>query len=103
MCFVCVLTASLNEYAMKDWLSVKMGIGMKSCLKSLANQTSHIPSTDVIDPATSLDSIDDRVTSPCFFKAQEMGVSLNVKIHPMVDYLSFRSPTKSMSVKPARL
>ena len=52
---------------------------------------SHIPSADVIDPATSSASMDDQVTSPCFLDAQDMSDTLNVKIQPVIDVLSFTS------------
>ena len=38
---------------------------------------SQIPLADVIEPATSLASIDDQVARPCFFEAQEVGGPLN--------------------------
>ena len=49
---------------MNDWLSVNRGMGMKLCLKSLATRISHAPSTDVNDPVTSSNSMDDLVTRP---------------------------------------
>ena len=84
---------------MEDWLSVRIGMGMKSCLKSFPRRMSQIPSADAIDPATNSDSMDEWATSPCFFDAQEIGPPLNRKIHPVVDFQSFMSPAKSASVK----
>ena len=87
---------------MKGWLSVNRGMGMKLCLKSLLRQISQTPSTEVNELVTSSDSIEDLVTSPFFFKAHEIGESLNLNTHPDVDLLSFESPLKSVSVKPVR-
>ena len=78
------------------------GIGMKSCLKSFPSLMSHIPSADAIDPATNSASIEERVMSPCFSEAQDIGEPLNVKTQPVVDFLSFVSLAKSVSVKPAK-
>ena len=71
---------------------------MKLCLKSLAKRSSHAPSTDANDPATSSDSMDDLVTRPCFFNAHEIGGPQKMNIHPDVDFLLFESPAKSASV-----
>ena len=75
---------------------------MKLCLKSLPRHISHIPSMEVNEPAMSSDSIEDLVTSLCFFNAHETGELLNLYTHPDVDCLSLESPAKSASVKPAR-
>ena len=45
MCFVHVLLMLFCMCEMNDWLSVNKGMGMKSCLKSLAKRISHAPST----------------------------------------------------------
>ena len=82
---------------------MKRGMGTKSCLKSRSKCMSQMPSAEAIEPAISLDSMEDPVTRPCFLDAQEMGEPLNVKVHLVVDFLLFMSPTKSASVKPARL
>ena len=71
---------------------------MKLCLKFLAKRISHAPSTNVNDPMTSSDSMDNLVTRPCFFDAHEMGELQKVNIHPDVDFLSSESPVKSASV-----
>ena len=60
--------------------------GVKSCLKSFLSLISHMPSAEAIDPAMSSASIDEHVTSPCFFNAQEIGAPLKVKIHLLVDF-----------------
>ena len=77
-------------------------MGVKLCLKSLPRHISHIPSTEVNDLATSSDSIEDLVMSPCFFDAHETGELLNRYIHPDVDLLSLTSLAKSASVKLVR-
>ena len=77
-------------------------MGVKLCLKSLPRRISYIPSTEAKDPVTSSDSIEDLVTSPCFFDAHETGELLNRYIHPDVDCLSLESLAKSASVKPVR-
>jgi hypothetical protein len=69
MCFVLLLLILSLENAIDDWLSVKMGIGVKSCLKSFPSLISHIPSADANEPATTSDSIVDLLTQPCFFDA----------------------------------
>ena len=87
---------------MKGWLLVNRGTGTKLCLKSLLRQISQTPSTEANELVMSSDSIEDLVTSPCFFEAHEIGEWLNLNIHPNVDFLSFKSPAKSASVKPVR-
>ena len=77
-------------------------MGVKLCLKSLPRCISHIPSMEANNPATSSDSIEALVMSPCFFDAHEIGELLNRYIHPDVDLLSLESPAKSASVKPVR-
>ena len=98
-----MLLTSFLVKVMNDWLSVKTGIGAKSCLKSFPSLINQIPSADAIDPATNLASIEERITRLCFFEAQETGAPLNVKTQPVVDLRSFTSPAKSASVNPARL
>ena len=87
---------------MTGWLSVNRGMGMKLCLKSLLRRINHIPSMEANEPAMSSDSIEDLVTSPCFFDAHETGELLNLNTHPDVDLLSLESPAMSASVKPVR-
>ena len=87
---------------MKGWLSVNRGMGTKLCLKSLLRQISQTPSMEANELVTSSDSIEDLVTSPCFFEAHEIGESLNLNPHPNVDLLSFKSPVKSAFVKLVR-
>ena len=94
---------SFFENARADWLSVNSGMGVKLCLKSWPRRISQMPSAVANNPATSLDSIVDLLTVLCFFEAQEIGAPLNVKSHPVVDFLSSRSPAKSASMYPARL
>ena len=103
MYLVWLLFISLFENEMNDWLLVKSGIGVKSGQKSLASLISHIPLADVNDPATNLASIDDLVTSPCFFNAHDIGAPLRVKIYLVVNFRSPVSPEKSGSVKSVRL
>ena len=87
---------------MKGWLSVNRGMGVKSCLKSLPRCINHTPSTEANELVTSSDSIEDLVTSPCFFDAHETGELLNLYTHPDVDCLLLESPAKSASVKLVR-
>ena len=75
---------------------------MKSCLKSLPRHVNHTPSMEVNELATSSDSIEDLVTSPCFFNAHETGELLNLYTHPDIDRLSLESLAKSASVKLVR-
>jgi len=62
MCFVLLLLISLLEKMIEDWLSVKMGMGIKLCLKSWPSLMIQIPSAEVNDPAMSSDSIVDLET-----------------------------------------
>ena len=103
MCLVLALLMSFLMKAMKDWLSVYMGMGAKLCLRSFLRQISNIPSPEAINPTTSSASIDDWVTSPCFFNAQDTGAPLTMKTHPVVDFQSLMFPAKSASMNPARL
>ena len=86
----------------RSGLIVSEQMGMKLCLKSLPRWISQTPSTEANEPAMSSDSIEDLVTSPCFFKAHEIGELLNLNTHPDVDLLLFKFPEKSASVKPVR-
>jgi hypothetical protein len=88
---------------MKDWLSVKIGMGVKTRRKSFPSLINHIPSAVANDPAINSDSIEDLDTLVCFFDAQESGESLYVNIQPVVDFRLFTSLAKSASVNPARL
>ena len=45
--------------AMNGWLSVKTGIGVKSCLKSFLSLINQIPSANAMDPATNSISIEE--------------------------------------------
>ena len=59
ICFVLLLLILLLEKIIEDWLSVKMGMGIKLCLKSWPSLMIQIPSAEANDPVMSSDSIVD--------------------------------------------
>lgn len=93
------------EILIELWLSHISYVGSlpsRTCIlikPSAATQLSFAPLVDVICSAL----VDDIVVQSHFMCPRIMGLDLSLKISPIVDFISHKSPTQSLSKYPLRI